>query len=122
MDKGSWFFVIILLMLVGVAFVGLGISTVCNAIAPGIVIILIGLAGIAGGICMLRWYLKNRRELEAPARIENASEWKTQTSVKTKKVCRVIGKCMLWIAGIILCINVTSRIAASKKSKKNMYR
>lgn len=120
MDKGSWFFVIILLMLVGAALAGLGILGVCNAdnIAPAIVLIWIGLAGIAGGICMLRWYLKNRKELEAPGRIENASEWKTQTSVKTKKVCRVTGKWMLWIAGIILCINVTSRIVASQKTKE----
>lgn len=112
------YLVSVLLIVVGTALAGLGVSVVCHDIAPGIAIMLMGLAALAGGIGMLCWYLKNRTELEAPGRVESATEWTAQTSAKTKKVCRVIGKWMLWTAGIILCINVTSRIVEAQKIKE----
>ncbi len=61
MHGRSWPTVIISLMIVGVMFLGFGILAVFSGYgAPAVILMLIGLAVIAGGICLLCWYRKNK--------------------------------------------------------------
>ncbi len=62
MYRRSWPSVIISLMTVGAMFLGFGILAVFSGYgAPAIVLILMGLAIIAGGICLFCWYRKNKK-------------------------------------------------------------
>jgi len=62
MHRRSWPAVIISLMLVGAMFLGFGILTVFSGYGtPAFVLILLGLVMIAGGICLLCWYRKNKK-------------------------------------------------------------
>ncbi len=63
MHRRSWPTVIISLMVVGAMFLGFGILAVFSGYGvPAAIMMLIGLAVIAGGICLLLWYRKNKTE------------------------------------------------------------
>lgn len=63
MYRRSWPAVIISLIAIGVMFLGLGVLyAYYNGIASALGLILLGLALIAGGICILRWYIKKKKK------------------------------------------------------------
>lgn len=61
MYRKSWPGFIITIMLLGVTFLAIGIFAACyKEVVTAIILILIGLALITIGLCVLRWYLKNK--------------------------------------------------------------
>lgn len=115
MYKRSWPTVIISLMIVGVMFLGFGILAVFSGYgAPAVILMLIGLAMIAGGICLLCWYQKNKtRSVRGTKQMVQGTQNDTN-----KMFIRTIGKWMIIIAIAILGINIICRLAGVQKSKE----
>ncbi len=62
MYRRTWPTLGITLLAVGLFFLGIGVLLMYYiAIWPSLILVLIGLALAVGGICILRWYLKNKK-------------------------------------------------------------
>lgn len=90
MYRRSWPSVITSIFIVGVMVLGFGVFALfCGYGAPAIAVILLGLAIIAGGICLFRWYRKKSLK---------------EKGVNTKQN----GKSIVWVLILLIVLAIVS--------------